>query len=121
MKLGSLFRSNREDKPEFPWRPLNHKEQLEQLLADSEQRPQLIFKHSTRCGISSMMLRRFESNWMAREGVDFYYLDLISFRALSALVADKSGVPHESPQVIIFENRQVSAAASHSAIGELNL
>ncbi|SFR45293.1 bacillithiol system protein YtxJ [Robiginitalea myxolifaciens] len=121
MKLGSLFKSGRGDKPVFPWKPLNQEEQLEQLLQDSADRPQVVFKHSTRCGISSMMLRRFENIWINEEGADFYYLDLISFRGLSAMIADKSGVRHESPQVLIFENGQVKAVASHSAIGELSL
>ena len=121
MKLGSLFGARKEDKAAFPWKPLNHLEQWEQLLEQSEHRPQLIFKHSTRCGISAMMLSRFESSWIGTEGVDFYYLDLLSFRALSARIADRSGVPHESPQVLIFEKGKVKAAASHSAIGQLVL
>ena len=49
-----------EQKPKFPWIDLNSINQLEQLLEESKSKPIVIFKHSTGCGISRMVLKRFE-------------------------------------------------------------
>jgi bacillithiol system protein YtxJ len=73
-----------------------------------------VFKHSTRCSISSMVKSRVERSW----DLDFpiYYLDLIQYRGVSNLIADKSGIEHESPQMIVFKNGKVLYSASHTGI-----
>jgi bacillithiol system protein YtxJ len=54
------------------------------------------------------------------EEVEIYYLDLIAFRNVSNYIAVKSGVIHESPQLIIFKDGKVIADASHIAVrGEM--
>jgi len=50
------------------------------------------------------------------ENVDFYYLDLISYRELSAKIAEEFSVFHESPQVILIKNGECSYDESHSGI-----
>ena len=64
------------------WHPINTIEQLEQIKAASYTTPQVIFKHSTTCSISRMALDRFERAEVP-ENVDFHYLDLLNFRAIS--------------------------------------
>ncbi|HOY40757.1 MAG TPA: bacillithiol system redox-active protein YtxJ [Chitinophagales bacterium] len=73
-----------------------------------------IFKHSTRCSISSMAKNRVERDW----DLDFpiYYLDLIQYRSVSNLIAAKSGIEHQSPQLIVFQNGLPVYDASHNAI-----
>ena len=73
-----------------------------------------VFKHSTRCSISSMAKNRVEREW----NLDFpiYYLDLIKYRSISNLIAAKSGVEHQSPQLIVFQNGLPVYDASHSGI-----
>ena len=73
-----------------------------------------IFKHSTRCSISSMAKNRVERDW----DLDFpiYYLDLIQYRSISNLIAAKSGIEHQSPQLIVFQNGLPVYDASHNAI-----
>lgn len=123
-KLKSLFQSTSgpgaNGRPEpFPWQPLDSRETL-QLLRESRQKPVVIFKHSTRCGLSGMMLRRFQQNWeKAREGADFYLLDLVRHRELSDEVARILEVPHQSPQVLIVENGSVLDCDSHGGIDRL--
>lgn len=102
-------------KKETKWLTLDSSEQLNQILKDSEEDVQVIFKHSTRCSISSMALNRFESKF------DFgltpsYYLDLISFRSVSNEIADRLDVQHESPQLIIVKKGEAVANWSHTAI-----
>ena len=65
------------------WISLTSADQLADIKEKSKNIPQLIFKHSTRCSISSMAKNRLERE-TPPENVDFYYLDLISYRELSA-------------------------------------
>lgn len=94
------------------WIPLHSKEQVETILTNSASKPCVIFKHSTRCSISSMALSRLESGWKF-EDVDAYFLDLIANRELSNFVASRLGVHHESPQLIFIKNGEVQFDASH--------
>ena len=38
-------------------------EVISKLIEASNNKPQLIFKHSTRCGVSRMVLKQFESDF----------------------------------------------------------
>ncbi len=77
----------------------------------------LIFKHSTRCSVSSMAKRRFEMEWDAiPEGTNLYFLDLISYRDISAQIADTFQVHHESPQILLIKDGECILDASHGDI-----
>lgn len=95
--------------------------QLDTLVEKSYQKPQFIFKHSTRCGISRTVKREFEGSFpFKNEEVDLYYLDLLSYRHISNKIASLFGVYHESPQLLIVKNGRVVKHASHGNIIELN-
>jgi bacillithiol system protein YtxJ len=96
------------------WKRLEQLGQLETIAAASAARPQLLFKHSTRCSISAAAKHRLDGGLEAlNEAVDAYYLDLIAYREISNEIARKFGVHHESPQVILIENGQATYNASH--------
>lgn len=97
------------------WIVLNSEAQLDKINIDSAQRPQLIFKHSTRCSISAMAKNRLYKNELP-EGIDFYYLDLINYRSISNKIAENYGIRHESPQVLLIKNGQCIYNESHSGI-----
>lgn len=104
------------------WVPLDHLDQLEKVIRDSQSRPQVIFKHSTSCGISSMVLRRFEKQLSnIGEQAQFLFLDLHRYRDISNEVARQFQVHHQSPQVLIIRNGIVVADASHYEINGLDL
>ncbi len=100
------------------WNKLTESGQITEIKALSESTPVLIFKHSTRCSVSSMSLDRLLRNW--REGDEArivpYYLDLIAYREISNQVAREFAVPHESPQVIVLKNGEAVYDASHFQI-----
>ena len=48
------------------WIPLTSIEQLEEIKEQSKTESILIFKHSTRCGISSMVIKQFEEAFYRR-------------------------------------------------------
>jgi bacillithiol system protein YtxJ len=97
------------------WQALNDMEQLESIKAASFNKPQVIFKHSTTCSISRMALDRFERA-AAPENVDFHYLDLLKYRPISAAIAEKFQVFHESPQVLLIKQGECIYDESHYGI-----
>ena len=103
---------------EVPWHPLTGSQQLEELKEESKDKPVVIFKHSTRCGISRMVLNNFEKEYDLKgdKEVKLYFLDLLANRDLSNEVANYFGVRHESPQMIIIKDKNVVHHASHQSI-----
>jgi bacillithiol system protein YtxJ len=111
------------------WNTLTQEEQLETLVQLSYNEPIVIFKHSTRCSISSAALDRLERKWdrAMPAGVAAWYLDLIAFRNISNAIAKKFNIEHQSPQLLLIKNGECVYHASHYDISaealanELNL
>ncbi len=101
-----------------PWIDLKSMEQLDEIEKASEENTVAILKHSTRCGISRMVLKMFESDYDLDENepIKLYFLDLISYREISNEIANRFKVHHESPQLIVLKNREVVHHSSHQAI-----
>lgn len=97
------------------WKNLESEEQLAALVQESHNQPQIIFKHSTRCSISSMAKSRLDSS-QAPGNIDFHYLDLIRYRALSNQIAEDFKVHHESPQILLIKNGECVYDESHTGI-----
>lgn len=97
------------------WIPLTDEHQIDQIRQQSNTQPVVIFKHSTRCSISSMAKSRLERD-TAPAGTPFYYLDLIQYRAVSGRVAEDFSVHHESPQILIIKNGECTYDESHNGI-----
>lgn len=97
------------------WNTITSIDQLAQIKERSFQTPQVIFKHSTRCSISSMILNRLERS-TAPEQVQFYYLDLLTYRSISDQIATDFAVYHESPQVLLIKNGECVYDESHHGI-----
>ena len=72
--------------------------ELLELMAKSSHKPQVIFKHSTRCYISSRVLKNTQSSFEDPRA-DWYLLDLIAFRNLSNEIEKLLTVAHQSPQL----------------------
>lgn len=97
------------------WKTLTSEEQLSEINAASAHQPVAIFKHSTRCSISSMAKARLERA-AEPDGLTFYYLDLIAYRSVSSKIAELYQVPHESPQILVIRNGACVYDESHSGI-----
>lgn len=97
------------------WKTLTSEEDLKDIIQRSYNNPQVIFKHSTRCSISSMAKNRLERSDIPAE-MDFYYLDLLKFRGLSDKIAESFDVFHESPQVLLIHDGECIYDESHSGI-----
>lgn len=123
MKLFNIFKSEA-DKNQVSatnWKSLSTVETLIDIVEASHSTPQLIFKHSTRCGISKMVLKQFEKDFNWDNSIDTYILDLLQHRDISNEIASRFGVQHESPQALLIKGGVVVTHASHGDINNMNL
>jgi bacillithiol system protein YtxJ len=97
------------------WIPLINEDQVEEIKKNSTNKPQVIFKHSSRCGTSSMAQNRLNRHEFPQE-IDFYFLDIIHHRNISNKIAKDFEVRHESPQVLVINNGKCVYDESHSGI-----
>lgn len=86
---------------------------LSSLIAASHTLPVLIFKHSTRCSISSMALNRMEK---ANPALSFHLVDVIADRSISNRIAEVFSIYHESPQLLLIHQGECVYEASHLEI-----
>lgn len=117
--LSGVFgsKSDKKETPGINWIPLTSENQIENIEKTS-----VLFKHSTRCGISSSVMKRFEKqNVELNEQIDFYYLDLLNYRNISGAIAEKFQVLHQSPQAVVVKNMELVAHGSHYDILEIDL
>lgn len=93
-------------------------ENLSQLSEIKQQPFALIFKHSTRCSISSAALDKLERKWKQNEMAQVvpYFLDLIRYREISNRIVEEFKVEHQSPQVILLQQGKVIYHNSHFGI-----
>lgn len=115
--MGLFSKKTSESKKSINWTELTSVAQLEEVITLSEEKPVMLFKHSTRCSISSMALNRIEGDWgFSDEEITPFYLDLIAHRDISAAIADQFNVFHASPQMIVVKNGKSVLDASHNSI-----
>ena len=102
-----------------PWQPLTQVEQLDALVQESHEHPVLIFKHSTSCSISAAAKSKLERQWSDAglpAEAKLYYLDLLRYRPISGEIAERFGIRHESPQLLLIQNGECRYDASHMGI-----
>jgi len=124
--LKKIFKSSSQEKKErtsnVHWVPLKTFDQLEEIKNVSEKETVLIFKHSTRCGISRMVIKLFEKQFDEElENLKVYYLDLLNYRELSNEVGYTFQVQHQSPQLLVIKNKRAINFASHYDINSIDL
>jgi len=123
--MKSLFK-NKESKVEsnsnVHWIPLISIEQINTIKEQSKSETVLIFKHSTRCGISSMVIKRFENMFdETMQNIKVYYLDLLNYRSVSDEVGYAFQVMHQSPQLLVVKDEMAVETASHYDIANVHL
>ncbi len=97
------------------WIPLTTEQQLDDIAHHEEYT--IIYKHSTRCPISSMARKSILlEETLLPEGISRYYLDLIAYRQVSNKIAEKWQVRHESPQLLLVRGNECLYHASHGDI-----
>lgn len=98
------------------WKTLETISDLDEAVSRSFQHTVLLFKHSTRCSISTTAYDRLERGWNFSPATELYYLDLLNHRDISAAIAERFNVQHESPQILIIKNGECVFHTSHTGI-----
>ena len=116
--LNKMFSSSEEKQPvsKVAWKKLADLGQLNEMVAESIDKPVLVFKHSTRCVVSRMVLKQFENEFNLQEKITPYFLDLLEHRNVSNEIANRFGVFHQSPQLIVIKNGNAVFNDSHESI-----
>jgi bacillithiol system protein YtxJ len=89
-------------------------DQLDGLLAESADRPVLLFKHSYSCGTSAEALDELLAHLGETAGDARYAMVTVqTHRDVSNAVAQRLGVRHETPQALLVRDGRVVWSASH--------
>jgi bacillithiol system protein YtxJ len=124
--LKTVFKSNSNDSPKknshISWIRFEELAQLNEIKEISKTEPVLIFKHSTRCGISAMVKKRFEKTFEeSMSELKVYYLDLLTYRDISNEIEARFNIIHQSPQLLVVKDVVVVEHASHYDILAIDL
>lgn len=96
------------------WINLHSIQQVEDIEKRSGEIPCIIFKHSTRCSISTVAQYRLQGEWdLPVDAADLYFLDLVAYREVSDFIAERFQVYHESPQILVIRDGECTYDASH--------
>ncbi len=100
------------------WITLKELDQLRTIDQVSQNMPVVVFKHSTRCMISGVVLNRLERamKGLADSGHPIYFLDLLRYRNISDAIEHRYGIDHASPQVLVIRNGSCVFSSTHLAI-----
>lgn len=120
-KIFGSYENQDDAKGKISWIPLQDFGQLNEIMTVSNEKPVVIFKHSTRCSVSRMALKQFENEFDLNDKVDAYFLDLLEHRDISNEIADRFGVYHQSPQLLLIKDGKSVYDVSHSDIDAAEL
>lgn len=99
------------------WNPITTEQDVQNIIENSNDKTQIIFKDSITCGISAYAKKRLMSGSdELTTKADFNYLDLLSYRGISNFISSELGVIHQSPQIIVLKDGEVVYRASHHSI-----
>jgi thioredoxin 1 len=97
--------------------PLSDVDELEAAIAESRERPVLLFKHSRYCGVSCEALDELHSHIDRHEGPTSYKMITVqTHRPVSDAAAARFNVRHETPQALLLRDGKVVWNASHFRI-----
>ena len=123
--MKNIFRNKTSKEVEdtyLSWTPLISVDEINTIKEISKNQSVLIFKHSTRCGISRMVIKQFESLFNEEnKQLKVYYLDLLRFREVSSKLSEVFQVVHQSPQLLVIKNGISVYDESHYEITKVNL
>ena len=117
------YRTSKEvEETYLSWTPLISLEEINTIKEISINQSILIFKHSTRCRISRMIIKQFESLFNEEnKQLKVYYLDLLNYREVSSKLSEVFQVIHQSPQLLVIKNGISVYNESHYEITKVNL
>jgi len=91
---------------------------VDAAIAESRERPVLLFKHSRYCGVSCEALDELQSHIESQTeaGAAYKMVTVQTHRPVSDAIAQRLGIRHETPQAILLRNGKPVWNASHFRI-----
>jgi bacillithiol system protein YtxJ len=90
---------------------------LEAAIAESLERPVLLFKHSRSCGVSLEALDALHLHLeRGSTGAAYKMITVQTHRSISESAARRLGIRHETPQAILLRNGRPVWSATHFRI-----
>jgi bacillithiol system protein YtxJ len=118
----TLSEESESSKEDVKYFELDKMEQFDEIDEISKTKPVVLFKHSTRCSISRMALKQFDTAFnYPEEKIEWYLLDLLNHRDLSNEIASRYNVVHQSPQIVVIRNGKAVFNESHDSIAAEDL
>jgi bacillithiol system protein YtxJ len=106
----------------MPFEHLADIDELDAAIAESSERPVLLFKHSRTCGVSCEALDELRAHVEDRTARAAYKMITVqSHRRVSDEAARRLGIRHETPQAILLRDGRVVWNASHFRITKQQL
>ncbi len=97
--------------------PLHDVQSLDAAIAESCNRPVVLFKHSRHCGVSCEALDELQIHLDGTDGgVSYKMITVQTHRPVSDAAAQRLGLRHETPQVMLLRDGKVVWNASHFRI-----
>jgi bacillithiol system protein YtxJ len=98
--------------------PLNDVPSLDDAIAESRERPVLLFKHSRFCGVSCEALDELNAHidGQTDQLPSYKVITVQTHRGVSDAVSERLGLRHETPQAILLRDGKVIWNASHFRI-----
>jgi bacillithiol system protein YtxJ len=90
---------------------LENIDDLEKAFRRSDDEPVVLFNHDPWCPVSARAHRL-----MSAIPQPIALVDVSQSRDLTSEIARRTGIRHESPQVLVVRNREARWSSSHSAI-----
>ncbi len=100
---------------------LNTEDDFDDIIKVSHEKPVFLLKHSSACPISAGAWGAFQRFAEKVEGMECRRVLIRVNRELSGLITDRTGIKHQSPQMILFYKGQPVWNASHHGINEDSL
>ena len=100
-------------KPKDTFAEIISEQDADRVLTD---RLSVVFKHSPTCVISRMAYSEVERFHAQRPETPIHLVSVRRNRDISRYIAYRTGVHHESPQIVVLRNGKVIASASHEQI-----
>ncbi len=89
------------------FKPITNMDALEHLVTESEQELTIVFKHDPHCGISAAAYRQ-----MSQLSGAVALIDVAEHNDVAQELAARTGIKHESPQVIVLDHGKAIWSAS---------
>ncbi len=104
------------------WGDAGSPDKIDEIFLASNEKTQVILKHSYRCGTSFFAKKGLETEglWEHIEA-DLWLIDVVGNRKVSDYLAEKSGIVHESPQLVVIRDGTVIWHGSHGAVSRKNV